>query len=74
MRENLVFDILQYCKLLNFVKQNEFLFKLLMLKLQMDWGAAEQMLARGRLWPLSRLCFWLTSHTYWKANAIFPFC
>lgn len=28
MREILVLDILQYCKLLNFVKQNEFSFKL----------------------------------------------
>lgn len=54
MREILVFDILQYCKLLDFIKQNKFSFKLLMLKLKTDWGAAEQMLDRGRLQTLSR--------------------
>lgn len=57
MREILVFDILQYCKLLTFVKQNEISFKLLMLKLKTDWGAVEQMLDRGRLWTLSRSLF-----------------
>lgn len=52
-----MFDILQYCKLLNFVQQNEFSFKLFMLKLKTDWGAVEQMLDRGRLLALSRSVF-----------------
>ena len=52
-----MFDIFQYCKLLHFVKQNEFSFKLVMLKLKTDWGAAEQMLDSGRLQTLSRSMF-----------------
>lgn len=42
MGEILVFDILQYCKLLNFDRQNESSFKLLTLKLEADWGANDR--------------------------------
>lgn len=37
MRENLVFDVLQDCELRNFVKQNVFLFRLLILELKQTW-------------------------------------
>lgn len=37
MRENLVFVIFQYCELRNSVKQNVFLFRLLILELKQAW-------------------------------------
>lgn len=46
-------DILQYCKLLDFVKQNEFSVKLF----KTDWGAQEQMLDGGRVRTLATSMF-----------------
>lgn len=60
MREILVFDILQYCKLLDFVKQNKFSFKLLMLKLKTDWEQQSKCWVGGDCRPYPGLCVQLT--------------
>lgn len=50
-----MFDILQYCKLLNCDRQNEFPFKQLMLKLEAEWGARGRGGCGACLGPCSQL-------------------